>query len=150
MIVGKDITVRDAYGLGSWYRQLAGLDCLCYRSATEMVTLPAEGDSICILLPEQLNTIHGAFVNFWAVCVKHELVVIFYRVSCYQTWSYRLVDSTQTYCHLELKQGFIQTLLILHPRVLLVSSDKVSTILRQLKGAEETGKHIADQKPTPE
>lgn len=91
--------------------------------------------------------------------MKHELVVIFYRVSCYQTWSYCLVDSIQTYCHLELEQNFIQTLLILYQQVLLVSSDKVSTVLCQLKinaepgqikGDEETGKPVADQKPTPD
>jgi hypothetical protein len=97
--------------------------------------------------------------HFWAVCVKHELVVILCRVSCYQTWSDRLVDSIQTYCHLGSEQIFIKTLLILCPQVLLVSSDKVSTILHQLKndeepgqikGDEETGKHLADQKPTPD
>jgi hypothetical protein len=86
--VGEDITVRDAYGPPPWCRQLAGPAYLYYRSATEMAALRAEGDRIHILLPEQLNTIHGAFINFWAVCVKHELVVMFCRGSCYQTLSY--------------------------------------------------------------
>jgi hypothetical protein len=148
--VGEDITVRDAYGPPPWYRQLAGPAYLYYRSATEMAALRAEGDRIHILLPEQLNTIHGAFVSFWAVCMKHELVVIFCRGSCNHTWSYRLVDSTQTCRHLELEQIFIQTLSILCPQVLLVLTNKVFTVLRQLKGDEETGKHLADQKPTPD
>jgi hypothetical protein len=157
--VGKDITVRDAYGPASWYRQLTGLARLYYRSTMEGAALRAEGDPVHILLPEQLNIVHSAFINFWAVCVKHELVVILCRVSRYQTWSDRLVDSIQTYCHLGSEQISIQNLLILYSQVLLVSSDKVSTILHklkndeepgQIKGDEETGKPIAEQKPTPD
>jgi hypothetical protein len=51
-------------GWQTCYGQLVGPASSYDRSAMEMVALQAEGDPIHILLPEQLNTIHGAFITF--------------------------------------------------------------------------------------
>ena len=84
---GKDITLRDAFTSASWYGQLAGGSPLSYRWAAEVVQSIIETDQLEDIqatplsdLPRRLlsgldiATIHGPFVDFWGVCLKHRLV----------------------------------------------------------------------------
>jgi hypothetical protein len=74
------------------------------------------------LTRQDLNFIHGSFINFWAVCTNHQLVDIFIEV-------------------------FFKTLSILNPRILLVSSDKVSSILRSPLRPTNPGPLTRDVRP---
>jgi hypothetical protein len=111
--VGKDIPLRDAFEEGSWYNEVAGTSPRNWRLASDIASgrigkwkrqkrIFRELDAV------DITYLYGPFLDFWAVCICHWLVMVFYLF-------------------------FIRSLYIIRPRVILCASDKVSTILRAQK-----------------
>jgi hypothetical protein len=81
--VGKDIPLRDAFGQASWYNEVAGTSprtwILATEEASRRIRKRERNQEISRKLgEEEITYLHGAYLNFWAVCIRHSMVFIFH------------------------------------------------------------------------